>query len=147
MLRLIKRRAQSLVRERALCKAVGVSNKPNQFMKLRENVKQMLAAGFQQRRPLCFCLFLVLFLSHCPLSFPAPDLHALGLNCLWLSSGTWTTILIQVVCFHLDAFPSLMWGVYVCASVYLHTCASGLGPGAAPALGLEQSHSAWSTHS
>lgn len=108
-------------------------------MKLGENVKQMLAAGFQQWRLLCFCLILVLYLSHCPLSFPAPDLHALGLNCLRLSSGTWITVLIQEVCFHLDSFPSFMWGVYVCAAAYLHTCASCLGPGAAPALGLEQS--------
>lgn len=63
-----------------------------------------------------------LYLSHCPLSFPAPDLHALGLNCLWLSSGTWTTFQIQVVCFHLDFFPSFMWDVCVCSCLPAHLC-------------------------
>lgn len=69
------------------------------------------------------------------LSFPAPN-HVLGLNCLWLRSRSWATILIQVICFCLDSFSSL------CVCV----CVPCLGPGADPDLGLEHSHSACRAH-
>jgi hypothetical protein len=120
-----------------MCKVVGVSNKSNQFMKLEENVKQMLAARSQQWRPLCFCLSCVLYSSHCGLSFSASNLHALGLKLSMAElEECWGTILIQVVCLHLDSFSSFRVCVCVCVCVcYACMSASLFGPGADPALG------------
>ena len=106
-------------------------------MKIEENVKQMLAARSQQWRPLCFCLSCVLYSSHCGLSFSASNLHALGLKLSMAElEECWGTILIQVVCLHLDSFSSFRVCVCVCVCVcYACMSASLFGPGADPALG------------